>query len=68
MQKRALAFVAAAGLLAALAASSAAAGNPSCVGEFASTNAQQSGAAFGAHISFGGQTDIYVATRQKSYD
>ena len=46
--------LAATGLLA-LPASPAVAGSPSCVGQYASTNAQQSGAAFGADISFGAQ-------------
>ena len=54
MRKRALAFVVATGLLA-LPAAPTAAGGPSCVGQFASTNAQQDGAAFGADISFAAQ-------------
>ena len=41
--------------LVALPAAPAVAGNPSCVGQFASTNAQVDGAAFGADISFGAQ-------------
>ena len=32
-----------------------AAGGPSCVGQFASTSAQQDGRAFGAEMSFGAQ-------------
>jgi hypothetical protein len=38
-----------------LAAGPATAASPSCVGQFASTNARQDGAAFGADISFGAQ-------------
>jgi hypothetical protein len=49
-----IAFVAATSLLA-LPAAHASAGSPSCVGQFASTNAQQNGAAFGAEMSFGAQ-------------
>jgi hypothetical protein len=48
---RVLALVVATGLLA-LPATPAAAGSPSCVGQYASANAQQDGAAFGADISF----------------
>jgi hypothetical protein len=54
MRTRVVAFAAATGLLA-LPAPPAVAGSPSCVGQFASTNAQQDGAAFGAEISFGAQ-------------
>jgi hypothetical protein len=52
MRTRLIALVAATGLLA-LPAAPAVASNPSCVGQFASTTAQQNGAAFGAEISFG---------------
>ena len=52
MRRRVVGFLVAIGLLA-LPAGSATAGSPSCVGQFASTNAQQDGAAFGADISFG---------------
>jgi hypothetical protein len=54
MRRHVVAFVIATGLLA-LPAGPSAAGGPSCVGQFASTNAQQDGAAFGADISFGAQ-------------
>ena len=54
MRRRVVGFLVAIGLLA-LPAGSATAGSPSCVGQFASTNAQQYGAAFGADISFGAQ-------------
>ena len=54
MRKRVVSFLVAVGLLA-LPAGSATAGSPSCVGQFASTSAQQDGAAFGADISFGAQ-------------
>jgi len=54
MRRRVVGIVAAIGLLA-LSAGPATAGSPSCVGQFASTNAQQDGAAFGADISFGAQ-------------
>ena len=54
MRTRVVVLVAATGLLA-LPVTPAVAGNPSCVGQFASTNAQQDGAAFGADISFGAQ-------------
>ena len=42
-------------VLLALPAGPATAGSPSCVGQFASTNAQEDGAAFGADISFAAQ-------------
>jgi hypothetical protein len=54
MRRRFAVLVIATGLLA-LPAGPAAAGGPSCVGQFAATNAQQDGAAFGADISFGAQ-------------
>jgi hypothetical protein len=54
MRRRVAGFLIAIGLLA-LPAGSATAGSPSCVGQFASTNAQLDGAAFGADISFGAQ-------------
>jgi hypothetical protein len=54
MRTRLVAFVAAMSLLA-LPAAPAVAASPSCVGQFASTNAQQDGAAFGADISSGAQ-------------
>lgn len=54
MRTRVVALVAATGVLA-LPVTPAVAGSASCVGQFASTNAQQSGAAFGADISFGAQ-------------
>lgn len=54
MRRRVVSFLVATGLLA-LPAAPAAAGTPSCVGQFASTNAQQAGAAFGADISFAAQ-------------
>ena len=54
MRRRAVGNVAAIALLA-LSAGPATAGSASCVGQFASTNAQQNGAAFGAEISFGAQ-------------
>jgi hypothetical protein len=50
--RRRVCFLVAIGLLA-LPAGPATAGTPSCVGQFASTNAQQDGAAFGADMSFG---------------
>ena len=53
MRRVVVAFVIAFGLLA-LTAGSAVAG-PSCVGQFASTIAQEDGRAFGAEISFGAQ-------------
>jgi hypothetical protein len=53
MRRFVVAFVLALGLLAIPAAP--AAGGPSCVGQFASTTAQQDGRAFGAEISFGAQ-------------
>jgi hypothetical protein len=52
MRRRVLGFSLAIGLFA-LPAGPASAGSPSCVGQFASTSAQQNGAAFGADISFG---------------
>jgi hypothetical protein len=54
MRRRVVGTVVATGLLA-LTAGPATAGSPSCVGQFASTNAQEDGAAFGADISFGAQ-------------
>ena len=54
MRTRLVMFVTATTLLA-VPAAPAVAGSPSCVGQFASTNAQQYGAAFGADISFGAQ-------------
>lgn len=54
MRNLVAAFVAATSLLA-LTATPAGAGSSSCVGQFASTNAQQGGAAFGADIRFGAQ-------------
>jgi hypothetical protein len=54
MRTRIIALAAATGLLA-LPAAPAVAGSPSCVGQFASTEAQQYGAAFGADISFAAQ-------------
>jgi len=54
MRIRVVALVAATGLLA-LPTTSAVAGGPSCVGQYASTFAQQDGAAFGADISFSAQ-------------
>jgi hypothetical protein len=54
MRKRVVGIVVTIGLLA-LPVGPAAAGGPSCVGQFASTNAQANGAAFGADISFGAQ-------------
>jgi hypothetical protein len=54
MRRRVLAFLVATGLLA-LPAGPATAASPSCVGQFASTNAPHSGGAFGADISFGAQ-------------
>lgn len=54
MRTRVVALLASIGLLA-LPSAPAAAGGPSCVGQFASTAAQQDGAAFGADISFGAQ-------------
>ena len=50
MRTRVLGLVAATALLA-LPAAPAVAGSPSCVGQFASTNAKQDAAAFGADIS-----------------
>ena len=55
MRRRVVWIVAAIGLLA-LSAGPATAGSASCVGQFASTNAQQDGAAFGADISVGAQS------------
>jgi hypothetical protein len=52
IRRHALVFAVAAGLLA-LPPGPAAAGGSSCVGQFASTNAQVDGAAFGTDISFG---------------
>ena len=49
-----IAFLAATSVLV-LPAAHASAGSPSCVGQFAATNAQQNGAAFGAEMSFGAQ-------------
>jgi hypothetical protein len=54
VRTRVFTLVVATGLLA-LPAAPATAGSPSCVGQFASTTAQQDGAAFGADISFGAQ-------------
>ena len=54
MRTRVVLLVASTGLFA-LPATPAVASSPSCVGQFASTNAQQDGAAFGADISFGAQ-------------
>ncbi len=54
MRRRVVEIVVAIGLLA-LPAAPATAGSASCVGQFASTNARQDGAAFGADISFGAQ-------------
>jgi hypothetical protein len=54
MRTRVIALATATGLLV-LPAAPAVAGEPSCVGQFAATSAQQSGAAFGADISFGAQ-------------
>ena len=54
MRTRVAGFVAATALVA-LSANPAVAGGPSCVGQFASTNAQQGGAAFGAEIRFAAQ-------------
>lgn len=54
MRRRLLAFALATGV-AVLLAGPAVAGGPSCVGQYASTNAQQDGRAFGADISFGAQ-------------
>ena len=54
MRTRVVGLVAGIGLLA-LPGAPAVAGSPSCVGQYASTNAQQDGAAFGADISFGAQ-------------
>ena len=54
MRGRVLGIVAAIGLLA-LSTGPDTAGSASCVGQFASTNAQKDGAAFGADISFGAQ-------------
>ena|SRR5918995_87369 len=54
MRRRVVGFVVATGLVA-LPAGPATAGSPSCVGQFASTSAQQDGRAFGADISFGAQ-------------
>lgn len=52
MRTRVIALAVATGLLA-LPAVPAVAGSPSCVGQFAATNARQDGAAFGAEMSFG---------------
>ena len=54
MWRRVVGIVGTIGLLA-LPAGPAAAGSPSCVGQFASTNAQENGAAFGADISSAAQ-------------
>jgi hypothetical protein len=54
MRRRVVGIVVTIGLLA-LPAGPAAAGGPSCVGQFASTTARQDGAAFGAGMSFGAQ-------------
>ena len=54
MRTRLAAVAAVAGLLA-LPTAPAVAGNASCVGQYASTNAQQSAGAFGADISAGAQ-------------
>jgi hypothetical protein len=54
MLRRVVGIVVATGLLA-LPATPATAGSPSCVGQFASTSAQEDGASFGADISFGAQ-------------
>jgi hypothetical protein len=54
MRKRVVGIVVATGLIA-LPAGPATAGSPSCVGQYASTFAQQDGAVFGADISFGAQ-------------
>jgi hypothetical protein len=54
MKRQLVAFVLASGALV-LPAGSAAAGGASCVGQFASTNAQRDGRAFGAEMSFGAQ-------------
>jgi hypothetical protein len=54
MRARVVAFIAATGLLG-LPAAPAAAGSPSCVGQFASHFAQQYGAVFGAEIRAGAQ-------------
>ena len=53
MRRSVVAFVLASGLLASQAAPAAAA--PSCVGQFASSTAQEDGRAFGADISFAAQ-------------
>jgi hypothetical protein len=55
MRASLVALVGATGLLVLPAGGHAAAGSPSCVGQFASTNAQLYGAAFGAEIRFGAQ-------------
>lgn len=52
MRTRVIAFVSAAAFLA-LPGAPVAAGTPSCVGQFASANAQQDGALFGADIRAG---------------
>ena len=54
IRRHAVAFAVAAGLLALMPGPAAAEGS-SCVGQFASTNAQLDGAAFGADMSFGAQ-------------
>jgi hypothetical protein len=54
MRRNVVGIVVATGLLA-LPAGPATAASPSCVGQYASTNAQEDGAAFGADISFGAQ-------------
>jgi hypothetical protein len=54
MRRSVVGVLVATGLLA-LPAGPATAGSRSCVGQFASTSAQQDGAAFGADISFGAQ-------------
>ena len=54
MRRGVVGFLVATGLLV-LPAGPATAGRPSCVGQYASTYAQQDGAAFGADMSFGAQ-------------
>jgi hypothetical protein len=54
MRRRFVSLLVATGLLA-LPAGPATAASPSCVAQFASANAQQDGAAFGADISFAAQ-------------
>jgi len=55
MRRRVLVSLFAVGALAVPAASAGAQSTPSCVGQFASTVAQEDGAAFGADISSGAQ-------------